>query len=52
MRGNYGVETVDEFEYNTKDERKEANRCLREYIIADPYNQYYMSQRCTKNWGK
>ena len=45
-----GVETVDEFEYNNKEERKEAKRCLSEYRLSDSYNYYYMSQRCTNDW--
>jgi len=51
MKGNYGIETVDEFEYNNKEERTEAKRCLNEYRIADRSNNYYFSQRCTKDWN-
>lgn len=47
-----GVETVDEFDYNTLEDRKEFKRCLREYILSDPYNNYYSSQRCTKDWNE
>lgn len=50
MRGPYGVETVDEFPYNNKAERKEAHFCLGEYRFGDPYNSYYMSQKCTNEW--
>ena len=52
MRGSFGVETVDEFDYNTKEERKEAKRCLNEYRTSDTYNNYYLSQRCTKEWSE
>ena len=45
MKGNYGIETVDEFETY-----REALKMLREYRIADDYNHYYISQRCTKDW--
>lgn len=44
------VETVDEFDYSNKEERAEANRCLNEYRLADPYNHYYLSQKCVKEW--
>lgn len=40
-----GVETVDEFSTLT-----EARAMLREYLIADPYGQYYISSRCCKAW--
>ena len=50
LKGAHGVETVDEFPYNTKEERKEAARCLAEYRLADPSGCYYMSQRCTIEW--
>lgn len=43
-----GVETVDQFDYNTKEERKEFKRVLREYHMM---GYYYSSQRCTKEWG-
>ena len=45
------VETVDQFDYNTKEERKEAKRCLNEYRISDPYANYYMSQKSCKDWN-
>ena len=44
------VETVDEFPYNNKDERKEAHRCVQEYNLGDRTGNYYLSQRCTKEW--
>lgn len=40
-----GLETVDQF--NT---RKEALAMLKEYRIADPYADYYLSSRACKNW--
>lgn len=46
-----GIETVDEFPYNTRDERKECKRVLSEYQIADPYGSYYLSQRPCKDWN-
>lgn len=44
------IETVDEFPYNNKEERKEAHRCVNEYRLSDPSGNYYLSQRCTKEW--
>lgn len=44
-------ETVDEFPYNTKEEKREAERCLREYQLSDPSAQYYLSYKPTKCWG-
>ena len=46
-----GIETVDEFKYNTLDEMKEVKRCLKEYRLSDPYASYYLSQRATKCWN-
>lgn len=43
----HGVETVDEFTT-----RKEANKMLREYQMADRSQYYYTSQRSTKEWRK
>lgn len=40
-----GLETIDQF--NT---RKEALAMLKEYRIADPYADYYLSSRACKNW--
>ncbi len=50
IKTNNEVETVDEFNYNTSEERKEFKRCLNEYRISDTYNYYYSSQRCTNDW--
>ena len=47
-----GIETVDQFEYNTKEQKQEAKRCCKEYNFADSSASYYLSQRCTKEWGK
>lgn len=44
-RGNGYLETVDEF-----DTRKEANRMLTEYQMADPTADHYISSRCCANW--
>ena len=38
-------ETVDEFET-----RKEAREMLKEYRIADPLGEYWLSSRTCKNW--
>ena len=46
----YHLETVDEFPTNTRDERREAKRCLGEYQISDPSAEYYMSRRACRNW--
>ena len=40
-----GLETVDEFQTY-----KEARSMLCEYVLADPYGQYYISTRCCKAW--
>jgi hypothetical protein len=50
MKSNFGLETVDEFPYNNKEERKEAKRCLNEYRISDPSANFYMSSRPCKEW--
>lgn len=50
-RDNNGVETVDEFPFKSKEERKEARRCLNEYRVSDPYANYYMSQKACKDWN-
>ncbi len=39
------VETVDEFPTY-----KEAKLMIKEYRMGDRYNNYYLSQRCTKEW--
>lgn len=41
----YGLETVDEFETY-----KEARAMVREYRMADPSANYYISSRCCKAW--
>ena len=52
MRGNYGVETVDEIsraDFNTyKEYRKELNSMLSNYRLCGM--PVYTSQRCTKDW--
>jgi len=45
MKGNYGIETVDEFET-----RKEATEMVKEYRLGDRTNDYYLSSRSTKEW--
>ncbi len=44
------VENVDEFPYNTKEERQEFKRCLNEYRISDRMAEFYSSSRSTKEW--
>ena len=41
----YEVETVDEFE-----DKKEAYEMCWEYQVSDGSTEYYVSQRCTKDW--
>jgi hypothetical protein len=48
FKGENGIETVDEFEYNTRDEREEYRRCLKEYHLSG--SGYYGSSRCTNAW--
>ena len=45
IKNNGEVETVDEFET-----WKEAVLMIKEYRIADHYNNYYLSNRSTKDW--
>lgn len=45
MKQNNEVETVDEFETY-----KEAKAMVKEYNLSDSYNNYYLSQRSTKEW--
>lgn len=40
-----GVETVDEFTT-----MKEARVMIKEYRLSDRYNNYYLSQRSTREW--
>lgn len=40
-----GLETVDEFEST-----KEARAMLKEYRMADPCAEYYISSRACKEW--
>lgn len=49
FRGSEGVETVDEFPYNNKEERKYAQEMLREYNMAYRGG-CYLSSRATKDW--
>ena len=46
----YGVETIEEMNYNTTEERKETRQLLHEYNLSDNYNHYYLSQRSCKEW--
>lgn len=48
FRGAQGVETVDEFPYNNREERKYAREMLTEYNLA--MGGCYLSQRSTKEW--
>lgn len=52
IKNSEGVETVDELPTATKEQRKEFKRVLNEYNWSDSYNNYYSSQRCTKEWRK
>lgn len=45
------TETIDEFPYNTREERKEFNRVLQEYRISMPEAFIYPSTRPCKNWN-
>ncbi len=45
IKNNGVVETVDEFS-----SYREARKMRQEYQLADRYNSYYISQRCTKDW--
>ena len=47
IKNGTNIETVDQFETF-----KEAYKMLKEYRLSDPYNFYYISQRCTKEWKK
>lgn len=48
LRTGAELETVDEFPYNTKEERTEARKMLREYQTLQGH--YYMSSRPCKHW--
>ncbi len=45
IKNNGEVETVDVFTTH-----KEAVEMIKEYRMADSYNNYYLSQRSTKEW--
>ena len=44
------LETVVEFPYDTKEERKYAKEMVNVYRISDPYSYYYLSRKHTKSW--
>lgn len=46
----HNIDTVAQFPYNTKEERKYFAKILKEYQLSDKYNTYYSSQRCTNDW--
>jgi hypothetical protein len=48
IKGNYGVETIDEFPYSTRIERIYAREMMQEYNRC--MQGAYMSRRCTKDW--
>lgn len=50
MKTSFGVETVDVFNYNTKEEKQRAKNMLEEYKVSDRSNEYYLSQRPSKHW--
>lgn len=45
------LETVDEFEFNTREERKYAKDMLSEYQMSDPTAEHYLSTRPCKDWN-
>ena len=45
IKNNNLVETVDEFE-----SIREACKMIKEYRLADRYNNYYLSSRSTREW--
>lgn len=45
------VETVDEFPYDTREDRQEARRCVGEYNLSDPTAHHYLSRRPCKGWN-
>ena len=49
IKTSYGVETVVEFPYNTKEERKYFKETLKEYQMC---MNVYPSQRCDKTWNQ
>jgi len=49
IKTSYGVETVVEFPYNTKEERKYFKEMLKEYQMC---MNVYPSQRCDKTWNQ
>lgn len=46
------VETVDQFDYNTKEERQYAQDMVAEYQMADPSAEHYLSRRACNDWKK
>lgn len=46
-RGGGYLETVDQF-----DTRREALTALREYRLADPSADYYLSRRACRHWSE
>jgi hypothetical protein len=49
-----GVETIDEFSYNTKEEKQEALKCFKEYKLSYKGSGIYpyLSSRCDKSWDQ
>ena len=45
-----GIETVDEFDYNTLKDRTYAKEMLKNYRLSDRTSSYYFSQKCTNLW--
>jgi len=51
MKNGREIETVDEFPANTREERKELQKMLKEYRLAYRNHGFlYTSQRSTKDW--
>lgn len=46
------LETVDEFESNSREDRKYINNMLSEHQMSDPTARYYKSSRPCKDWKK
>ncbi len=47
---NTETETVDQFSYNTKEERKYVQKMVKEYRLSDCTVGYALSQKCCKDW--
>ena len=52
IKSKHGIETIDSFTTNNKQEKTEFKRCLNEYklVYSGTDINVYASQRCTKDW--